>query len=113
MPQENDKEPNKQELLFDNDTPKPETPVEAAARLKRMSEPSVHATVEVASGFPEERTLGDDLNPYTPEEGEEINRLISQGLSFPNAFQQATKRVHHDGKKHSQHPSTNSDSAKA
>jgi hypothetical protein len=40
----------------------------------------------------EDFPLGDSPNTFNEVEGKEIERLRSQGLSFPNAFGQATKR---------------------
>jgi hypothetical protein len=89
-----------QEPLFDDlpyvkeDALQPPTAEEALARLKRMSQPSMGATVEVAAGFPEERIEGEGYNVHTPEEGKEIDRLTTQKVPYAQAFFEATGRAY-------------------
>lgn len=83
-----------QDPLFDDGTPKPETPIEVYRWLERMAQPSVKPHIERSTDFPEERTMGEGHNTYTPQEGTELERLTTQNVSYEQAFFEATGRAY-------------------
>jgi hypothetical protein len=79
--------------LPDADTEVPDSNADAYEKLKRLSTPGDEPDRMMATeGFPEERTLGDYPNVYTPDEGEKIISLTTNGVPYEKAFIQATGR---------------------